>query len=304
MNNENNNINNNTVTPVPSTVLVTNINQASDPVIVPSTEIVAPSEPQIVQQNVAPAVEILQPTQPVITPQPVQTPTPVVEVPNMQMPTEPVTTPAVVQPQEQTDPNAMVNENLKKVEIKDYTPPSKLKVAGLLIFFGLLIAFIIFLPQISSMVRVYMSGQGQQTPVTEVITTGRLICSMSTNTKDLDKEYEFTFRFTDNKLKSTKYISNTRGDSTTENSLDILAEKCNSLKENTAELEGVSIKCNYTDGRLTETQSFELETVDPDELNAAFTEAGGILPSYKLDQDIDEIEKNMKASSYSCERQN
>ena len=290
MNNENNNINNIPVTPVPSTVPVTNVNPVSEPVVA-----------QPVQS--APSVELLQPVQPTISTQPVVQPTPpVVEVPSTPVVTEPVTSP-VVQPQPQQDPNTIVNENLKKVEIKDYTPPSKLKVFGLLIFFALLIAFIIFLPQISSMIRIYMSGQGQETPKEEIITTGRLVCSMNSNTSDLDKEYEFVFNFTDSKLKSTKYVANTRGDSTTENSLDTLAEKCNNLKESTSELEGVSIKCTYTEGKLMESQSFDLATVDTEKLSAAFTEAGGILPSYKLDQDIDEIEKNMKASSYSCERQ-
>lgn len=296
MNNENNNMNNIPVTPVPSTIPVTNTNQTGEPVMGIPTNQVAP------QPQVAPAVELLQPSQPVISTEPVQQVAPVVQVENPQIPTEPVTSPSVA-PQSQNDPNAIVNENLKKVEIENYTPPSKLKIAVLLIFFALLIGFIIFLPQISSMVRVYMSGQGQQPPKEEIITTGRLVCSMNSNTTDLDKEYEFIFNFTDSKLKSTRYVANTRGDSTTENSLDTLAEKCNSLKESTSSLEGVSIKCTYTDGKLMESQSFDLETVNTEELSAAFTEAGGILPSYQLDQDISEIEKNMKASSYTCERQ-
>ena len=286
VNNENNNMNNIPVTPVPSTVPVTNTNPASEPVMVTPT------------QPTTQAVELLQPAQPVISTEPVQQAVPIVQVQN----TEPVTSPSIT-PQPQNDPNTILNENLKKVEIENYTPPSKLKIAVLLIFFALLIGFIIFLPQISSMVRVYMSGQNQQPSKEEVITTGRLVCSMNSNTTDLDKEYEFVFNFTDSKLKSTRYVANTRGDSTTESSLDTLAEKCNSLKESTSEIEGVSIKCTYTDGKLIESQSFDLETVDTEKLNAAFTEAGGILPSYSLDQDISEIERNMKASSYTCERQ-
>lgn len=290
MNNENNNMNNIPVTPVPSTVPVTNTNPASEPVMVTPT--------QATIQPTTQAVELLQPAQPVISTEPVQQAVPIVQVQN----TEPVTSPSIT-PQPQNDPNTILNENLKKVEIENYTPPSKLKIAVLLIFFALLIGFIIFLPQISSMVRVYMSGQNQQPSKEEVITTGRLVCSMNSNTTDLDKEYEFVFNFTDSKLKSTKYVANTRGDSTTESSLDTLAEKCNSLKESTSEIEGVSIKCTYTDGKLIESQSFDLETVDTEKLNTAFTEAGGILPSYSLDQDISEIERNMKASSYTCERQ-
>lgn len=291
MNNENDNM------PVPSTVPATSVNQTNQ-------QFGINSQIQSVQsqQAASPVVEILQPKPIVASTQPVvQAPMPVTSI-STQASTEPVTNPTAVQ-QPQMDANAMVNENLKKVEIKDYTPPSKFKVAVLLVFFALLIAFIIFLPEISSMVRIYMSGVNNQPSKVEVITTGRLICNMKTNTTDLDKEYEFTFSFTDSKLIKTKYVSSTRGDSTTENSLDVLAEKCSNLKESTALLEGVSIKCNYADGNLLETQTFDLETVNIEELNAAFTEAGGIMPTYKLNQDIDEIERNMKASNYTCERQ-
>ena len=80
-------------------------------------------------------------------------------------------------------------------------------------------------------------------------------------------------------------------------------EKCKTLKESTSQLEGFNIRCDYSSGKLTETQVFELETIDTEKLTAAFTEAGGILPSYKYDQDIDSIETNMKASGYTCSRE-
>ena len=195
----------------------------------------------------------------------------------------------------------MVNENLKKVEIKDYTPPSKFKVFILIVFFIGLVAFIIFLPDISSMISNYRSGAYNKQD--EVITTGRLICNLSSTTTDLDKDYEFTFSFTDSQLKKTKYILNTRGDSTTEETLNKLDKDCRTLKESVASIDGVSVSCEYIEGRLTETQIFNLETIDSDKLTAAFTEAGGMLPSYTLDQNIDDIEKNMKASGYTCVRE-
>ena len=288
MNSENNSFNNGqNVTAVP---VVNNNVVATTPVVnnAPTTQVV----PQTVPYT-APVVNnnVVATTQP-----PILEPTPIVE-PSTEIPTVPV-----VAPQPQPDNNTMVNENLRKVEIKDYNPPSKFKIVVLLFFFALIIAFIIFLPQISSYIRNYSSGTSYQKEE-EIITTGKLICTMDTNTTYLDKEYEFDFSFTDSKLKRTKYIVYTRGDSTTEALLDETAEKCKTLKEETKELDGVTIKCDYSDGKLTETQIFELEAVDTEKLNAAFTEAGGILPSYKYDQDIDDIETNMKASGYTCERQ-
>lgn len=270
MNNENNNFNNGqnvNNTPINDKFMpVSDINQINQPVnnTVPSTQ------PVTYQQVVEPT------TQPEVISEPV---------------TEPI-----------KDNNAMINENLHKVEIKDYTPPSKFKLFLLFLFFCLLIVFIIFLPQISTFIRNYGKETDYQKP-TEVITTGKLICTLTGNTSDLDKEYEFNFNFTESKLKRTKYIVYTRGDTTTEALLDELNEKCKVLKNDTSEIEGVSIKCDYTEGKLTETQIFELETIDTEKLTAAFAEAGGVLPSYTYDQDIDSIETNMKASGYTCERQ-
>jgi uncharacterized lipoprotein YehR (DUF1307 family) len=301
VNNENNNINNIQPVVVPTT----------EPVVVPSTEVpvVNPTtEAPVIMPSTEPAVQPVQPavdkfmtvsdinqinqpaTQPVVSALPTVEPT-----------TEaPVVVPSS-EPQLVTDNNTMVNENLKKVEIKDYTPPSKLKVTLLIIFFIGLVAFIIFLPNISSMISNYKSGVSYQKE--EKVTTGELICSLSTNTKDLDKEYEVVFTFIDSKLTRDKFITTTRGDSTTEGSLDELNEKCTNLKSESEGIDGFSIRCDYTDNKLIETQSFNLETIDTEKLDAAFTEAGGMLPSYQFNQDIDGIEKNMKASGYTCERQ-
>lgn len=282
MNNENNNLNNGqTVVPNTNPVPINNVNQPINSVsttpVVP--EVLTPATAPVVQQ----AMPVVEPTT-----------TPMVQqaVPNTEVPTVP-----------NVDNNAMINENLQKVEIKDYTPPSKFKIFVLLVFFALIVAFIMFLPQISEYIRNY-NNPNKEVPVKEeVITTGKLVCSMTSNTSELDKEYEFSFNFTDSKLKRTKYTAYTRGDSTTEALLDEANEKCKTLKELTSELEGFNIRCDYSSGKLTETQVFELDTIDTEKLAAAFTEAGGILPSYKNDQDIDSIETNMKASGYTCSRE-
>lgn len=309
MNNDNNNLNNgqNVTTPsvnnnqIPTTpvankfMAVSDVNQINQP---NDTVTTTPAvEPQVVQ---TPTVEPQVVQTPAVETQPVQTPT--VETQPVQTPVADTSqTTAVPTVQQPVDNNAIVNENLKKVEIKNYTPPSKFKVFVLFVFFAMLIAFVIFLPDISSMVRIYLNGKEE--PQVQVITTGKLICSLSTNTSDLDKEYEFEYGFTDNKLKTIKYIVNTRGDTTTENTLDELSEECKKLKEYTDSIEAVNVKCEYTEGKLMEKQVFELETLDVETLDAHYTEAGGITLSAKYDQEIDGIESNMKASGYTCERQ-
>ena len=229
---------------------------------------------------------------------------PVVQQAQVQgVPQQVQTTPTPVQTQTVSpDNNGIVNEKLKKVEIKDYTPPSKAKIVLLLIFFILLVVFIMFLPNISSLVRNYKSGATYEK--TEVITTGKLICTLKTNTTDLDNDYEFSFSFIESKLQKVKYIMTTKGDSTVDvTTLDELNDTCTNLEKETKDLDGVSIRCDYSDGKLVETQNFNLETVDTEKLDAAFTEAGGMKIGYQFNQNIDGIEKNMKASGYTCERQ-
>ncbi len=294
MNNENNINNTNQTDKFMPVGDINQINQpVTQPVVVPATE------PVVVQPSFqVPTVD------PTLAPTPMSDPVqnePVVVQPQ-EVSTEAVTTPVapVNEPQLVTDNNTIVNENLKKVEIKDYTPPSKAKVGLLITFFIALVLFVIFLPQISSLLSNRESGINYQKQ--EEITTGKLICTLKTNTTSLDKEYENTFDFTDKKLKRSKFVSITRGDSTAENDLDALAEKCNTLKNETDDIDGFSIRCDYSDGKLVETQNINLETIDTEKLDAAFTEAGGILPN-KYDQNIDDVEKNMKASGYTCERQ-
>ena len=207
-----------------------------------------------------------------------------------------------IAPTKEADPNGAVNENLKKVEI-NYTPPSKAKTVSLILFFIFLIAFIIFLPEITTMVNKFKAGN--QENANAKITTGRLVCTDSTNTTNLDKDYKLTFGFTDNKLEKLDYNSTTRGDPTADaKTLDELAERCKLLKQFTASIEGISVSCDYSEGKLMEKQSFVYADLDEEKLTAAYTEAGGTYPQYQNGQDMDSIEKNMNASGYSCERQN
>ena len=269
------------------------------------------NEPVMVNQNTveqpvmnpAPAVQ----EQPVMNPTPVVEPTPVVttqpepvvvpQQPTVQTIQEPTAIPNV----NNDDPNTMVNEKLKKVEI-NYTPPSKAKVVLLVLFFIALLGFIIFLSNISSLVNKFRSGDIEEKE--EVINTGRLKCSLNTTTTNLDKDYDLTFRFTDKKLEKTEFIITTKGDVTLdEETLDKLATTCKQLKENVKNLKGVTIQCNYTDGKLEEIQTYDLENIDSEQLNSAFIEAGGNNPKYQYGQDIDRIEKDMNASGYTCKRE-
>lgn len=208
---------------------------------------------------------------------------------------------ATLPPTSGGDSGVVLNEKLKEVEI-NYTPPSKGKIISLIVLFILLIAFVLFLPEITTFINIYMSGNSEKTE--EIITTGKLKCSLSTSTSNLDKTYDLTFNFTDSKLQRTAFEITTRGDSTEDEAvLDEMANICNQLSKNVDGLNGVNVSCSYSNGQLKERQTFDLSQVNPEELDSAFEEAGGNNPEYRYEQDIDTIEKGMYASGYSCERE-
>ena len=183
----------------------------------------------------------------------------------------------------------------------EYKPPSKGKLVLLVLFFIFMIAFIIFLPDISSYISMYKAGKLNQEA--QKITDGKLTCTLDTNTTNLDKNYRLVFTFAANKLNALNYSLTTKGDATQdEKTLDDLASKCKILADYSKKINGVSVKCDYSDGKLVESQTFDYTTISEDDIDSVYAEAGGTNPQYKNGQDMDTIEKNMNASGYTCER--
>lgn len=207
-----------------------------------------------------------------------------------------------IAPTKAEDPNGLVNENLKKVEVQ-YTPPSKGKTVALIMFFIFLILFVIFLPEVTTIVDKLL-GKNQE-EVAQKITTGKLVCEFSTNTANLDKDYKLIFGFSNNKLEKLNYTTTTKGDPSLDaETMDDLANRCKMLKEFTSSVTGVNVTCDYSEGKLVENQDFDYASLDTEGLDSAYTEAGGTNPQYTNGQDMDSIEKNMNASGYTCKRQN
>ena len=198
-------------------------------------------------------------------------------------------------------PTKSETENLKRVEV-EYKPPSKFKLVILILFFAGLIAFVMFLPEIKEYVEDFQN-RGKKNE-TEKITTGRLKCSLKSNTKTLDKNYDLVFKFTDNKLEKTEFTITNKGDPTSdEKELDELESSCKILEKAAESLDGLYVKCSNKTGILTEVQNMDLKELDLEKLDSAFTEAGANNPEYKYQQDMDEIEKQMNASGYTCKRE-
>ena len=194
-----------------------------------------------------------------------------------------------------------VSDNLKKVDIA-YTPPSKAKIVFLFFAFVVLLLFIIFLPEITTMINLYKSGSYNK--VEEKITTGKMTCYLKTNTTNLDKDYNLLFNFKDNKLEKVAATITTKGDPTAdEESLDNLFATCKQLSEGLKDKEGIYVSCDYSTGKLIEKQSFDLVNINDNDLNLSFAEAGESYLGYQYGQNMDLVEKNMKASGYTCSRE-
>ena len=202
-------------------------------------------------------------------------------------------------PEEPKAEEVVVDEKLKTVEV-NYKPNSKGRMILLFLFFVALILFVIFLPDIQTMIALYKSGPEK----IEEITTGRLVCTLESNTVNLDRTIERVFEFTDNKVKSAKFTTVVRGDaSLDEEALDELNKQCTAIKESVAKLDGINVSCEYEEGLLTEKEDFDYETYHIDEVSAAYTEAGGTMLEFEKDEDIDIIMKNMRQGGFTCNKE-
>lgn len=194
----------------------------------------------------------------------------------------------------------VAGDAMKEVQITD-APQSNFKYIMTFILFIVLGIVVIFMPEISNFITIMKYEK--ENAVAPKITTGSLKCTISRNSENLDMNYTYVFSFTDNKFKKLSYESEIRGDANLDaEELDSLYNECELLKTYTADLKGISVTCDLTSSTLTKSQTLNYENIDVEAVYAAYTEAGGVYPDYNYLEDMDDIEKNMKAAGYTCER--
>ena len=212
--------------------------------------------------------------------------------------TEPVTEAPVETQVEGVDGTVQLNEVEIKVEDN--------QVSNVKLFFTFLLMLvlggtILFMPEISEFMR--QRKEEEQNMLQPKITTGSLKCEHERNSDNFDLKFEYNFMFTDNKFKKLYYTSETRGDmNLDEKELEELNSECLLLKDTTATLAGIEVSCKLLGGTLIKTQTLDYAKIDVEQALSAYSEAGGIYPEYKYLQDMDGIEKNMKAAGYTCTR--
>ena len=221
-------------------------------------------------------------------------------VQNSQVQSTTMQMPQVNQGNVEQKPTANAIENGSTNKNPNYKPPGAFKTFLLIVFFGGLVAFIIFLPEIQAFVAQQRSGK----VTSNEITTGKLICKLKTNTANLDKSFERIFNYTDKKLVSSTFTTVIKGDITEDaTTLDELNEKCRLIKTSVADINGISITCDYASGILTEKETFDYKEYDMEKVKTAYTEAGGDVLEYEYGHDIDKIQTTMLQGGFTCNKE-
>lgn len=221
-------------------------------------------------------------------------------VQNSQVQSTTMQMPQVNQGNVEQKPTANAIENGSTNKNPNYKPPGAFKTFLLIVFFGGLVAFIIFLPEIQAFVAQQRSGK----VTSNEITTGKLICKLKTNTANLDKSFERIFNYTDKKLVSSTFTTVIKGDITEDaTTLDELNEKCRLIKTSVADINGISITCDYASGILTEKEAFDYKEYDMEKVKTAYTEAGGDVLEYEYGHDIDKIQTAMLQGGFTCNKE-
>ncbi len=173
---------------------------------------------------------------------------------------------------------------------------------GTIIFFILLIAFVIFLPNIRDLIIAYQTHVEEQE-----IDSGKLICTLETSNDDFNYTYTETFTFKKNLLKTFNYRVETKGDAGKDiEKFKEIYNECDNLSRSVGigNLSGIVVDCSYVEGddKVVESQTFDYNTVNKNEVKAAYTEAGVEYPEFELDDNINEIEKSVLAAGFNCQK--
>lgn len=188
----------------------------------------------------------------------------------------------------------------------EYTPPSTFKVLFMIILFLGIVAFVYFLPDISEMLQKDGGDSNYDSEFVpedeEKTVSGDLICTLAMNDERFDTEYRLEFHHTDSELEKTKIVVTTKGDASLDSTeLDLLNLTCQGLKNDVLQMEGVTVSCNYTAGKMVETQTYDLSKMNSEEAMPSFAEAGGIQIDYPYQCSIHKIQENMTENGYTCQ---
>ena len=190
------------------------------------------------------------------------------------------------------DTPQLIANNEVDEEYDDNVGPSKVKVAFLVIFFILVLVFVIFLPDISSIVKT-----GKFIPSSNEITNGILSCSMIKESDNTEITYDIDFSFTNKKLQtSTLKITTSSED---KNIINEKYSECKNIEDVSEKVSGIDVSCSSSSSISTMREDYTYNIIDNNNLTP-FTEAGGTYPEHEFEQNIDDIKSSMIREGYDC----
>lgn len=282
----------NNPTPISNSVPNPQINSSavSPQPVAPTTPQQAPipsvntvSSQSVVNPNVQPTTQNTQ-VQPQVVGQvqPIPTQLPEQQVVYTQSPPTPQ---QVVQPQA-----AIRNTNLQPPKKN----PSAFRYFLLVLFFVGLGALVWFLPDIRSFMM------EQETEEKRELIHGTMRCVYEEEDAQATTTYTSEFLVDNNKLKKYTSIVETKGNSGSEEELNLLNEKCETLSTMVKKIPGIESDCSLHSRKQINRQTIDYAKVNTDNLESAYSEAGGIVPDFHLDDDAIEIKREMTLARYSC----
>lgn len=177
----------------------------------------------------------------------------------------------------------------------------KAKRVFMILLFLLLFAFVFFLDDVTVFVQSFMNRE----PVigVEDAESGRLRCSLSRTTEDLNLEVIANFRFEDRVVLTMEQETVHSGEVTRDAArITELREQCMYLRENTINVSGINVTCGApSNSRTTMTENFNFRDINPSEIDAAYAEAGGTLPGFSINESISSVKEVMESAGFTCE---
>ncbi len=198
---------------------------------------------------------------------------------------------AIEQQKAQEEAMNAINEESSK------GPSTFAKVMTTLLFIGLF-AFVYFLGDITEFIN-----QKKLEKASSEIVAGRLICSSTKDTENLNVSINATFNFENKGVTGLNYTTTSTGDKIKDKEeLDELYANCRKLKEEVKDYDGISVVCSSNNGVVTVKQSFNYGALDVEQVRSAYSEAGGLYPQFNYKEDINAVEGKMASSDYKCEK--
>ncbi len=193
----------------------------------------------------------------------------------------------------QTNPSPIENKTTTTNGNQDNSKGGKFKTFLLIVFFIFLLAFIMFLPNISE----YLKNGRIRATTDNQINSGTLSCTTDKDNDETTTSYEMDFKFKNKELITSTF--NITTESEKEEIINSKYNECKNIEDSAKDLSGIDVSCTTSDNISTMIESYNYRLINTNKLTK-FTEAGGTYPEYQYKENIYDIKQKMIKAGYDC----